>query len=174
MTYVPHGFADPPAPTRRGLVLAGGEAALLVAASAVGAPRSDAEMLGGLLSMERRLEAAYEASLRHSALDEQLALSLRDQEREHVRGLEQLLAARGRQAPSAPSGDRRLARALANPEAFGRYALALEGRAVSAYVDVAAGVGDVELLEALGAIMTSEAQHRVALRRALRGWLLGV
>lgn len=173
MTSVPHGLADP-APTRRGLVLAGGAAALLAAAPAVGAPRSDTEMLEGLLSRERRLEAAYEASLRHGALDEQLALSLRDQEREHVRGLEQLLAARGRRPPSPPRRDARLARALANAEAFGRYALALEGRAVGAYVDAAAGVGDAELLEALGAIMTSEAQHRVALRRALRGWLLGV
>jgi rubrerythrin len=130
-------------------------------------------MLERLLSLERRLEAAYEAALRQGALDEQLALSLREQEREHVRGLEQLLVGRGRAGAAAPRDDPRLARAVGTPQAFARYALALEGRAVEAYVEVAARLGEDELLEALGAMMTSEAQHRVALRQALRGPLLG-
>jgi Ferritin-like domain len=160
--------------TRRGLVLAAGAVPLAHAAAAAAAPRSDLDVLERLLTRERRLEAAYDAALRRGALSEPLALALRDQEREHARGLEMSLTARGGRAPRAPERDPALAASLRSRDAFARYALRLEGRTVRAYVDALAGLRDARLLKPLGAIMASEAQHEVALRRFLGEPLLGV
>jgi Ferritin-like domain len=162
------------APTRRRLLLAAGATPLVLTAAAAAAPRSDLDILERLLVRERRLESAYDAALRRGLLDEELALALRDQEREHARGIEMSLAARGRRAPRAPERDPRLARSLNSRDGFGRYALGLEGRAVRAYVDALAGLRDTRLLQPLGAIMASEAQHQVALRMSLGEPLLGV
>jgi hypothetical protein len=162
------------AATRRRLLLAAGVAPLAFAATAAAAPRSDLDILERLLARERRLEAAYDAALRRGGLDYRLALALRDQEREHARGLETALAARGRRAPGAPEPDPDLAGALRSRDAFAAYALGLEGRAVRAYVDALAGLRDTRLLQPLGAIMASEAQHQVALRMSLGEPLLGV
>jgi hypothetical protein len=162
------------APTRRGLFLAAGAAPLALASVAAAAPQSDLDILERLLARERRLEAAYEAARRRRALDERLAVALRDQEREHARGLELALAARGRRAPGPPEPDPRLAASLRSRDAFATYALGLEGRAVSAYVDALASLRDTRLPRPLCAIMTSEAQHQVALRRSLGEPLLGV
>jgi hypothetical protein len=52
--------------------------------------------------------------------------------------------------------------------------LDLAGRAVRAYVDAEASLGDTGLLRPLAAIMTSEAQHQVALRAVVGEPLLGV
>jgi rubrerythrin len=163
-----------PASTRRGLLLAAGGAPLALASVAAAAPGSDLDVLERLLTRERRLEAAYDAALRRRALSEALALALRDQEREHARGLEMALAARGRRPPGSPKPDPRLAASLRSRAAFARYALGLEGRAVRAYVDAIAGLRDTRLPQPLGAIMASEAQHQVALRRFLGEPLLGV
>jgi ferritin-like protein len=142
--------------------------------AAMAAAPSDGDMLERLLQLERRLEAAYEAALRRGVLDQDLARSLRDQEREHREGLEATLAARGRQRPGPGAGDSGLAAALRSRMAFVRYALDLEGRAVRAYVDAEASLGDTGLLRPLAAIMTSEAQHQVALRAVVGEPLLGV
>jgi hypothetical protein len=162
------------ASTRRALLLAAGTAPLALAPVAAAASRSDPDILERLLARERRLEAAYEAALRRGALSEGLAVSLRDHEREHARGIEMTLAARGRRAPGPPEPDPALAASLRSREAFARYALGLEGRAVRAYVDALASLSDARLRQPLGAIMTSEAQHEVALRRFLGERLLGV
>jgi hypothetical protein len=161
------------AATRRGLLVAAGAAPLALAAAAAAAPASDLDILERLLARERRLESAYDRALRDGVLDEQLAAALRDQEREHARGIEMTLAARGRRAPGAPEPDPRLAASLRSRNAFAGYALALEGRAVRAYVSALAGLRDARLLQPLGAIMASEAQHQVALRRSLGEPLLG-
>lgn len=158
--------------TRRGLIVAGGVAAFPVGARA--APRSDGQVLEELLGLERRLEEAYDAALRRDAVAEGLGRRLLEQEREHARGLELLLNARGRRSPEAFVRDPGLTRGLRDRQAFARYALDLERRAVQAYVAAAAGVGDGGVRERLGAIMASEAQHEVALRDSLGEPLLGV
>jgi Ferritin-like domain len=149
-------------------------APLALAAAAAAAPASDLDILERLLLRERRLEAAYNGALRRGVLEEQLAASLRDQEREHARGLERALTTRGRSAPEAPEPDPRLAASLRSRDAFAAYALGLEGRAVGAYVDALASLRETRLLPPLGAIMASEAQHQVALRMTLGEPLLGV
>ncbi len=137
-------------------------------------PASDASVLEELLVLEARLEAAYAAALRRGVLPRSVGQPLRDQEREHALGLRRALSARGGRAPASPRADAALARALRSPAAFGRYALRLEGRAVSAYVHAAAEVSDAGLRQPLGAILACEAQHEVALRERLGEPLLGV
>jgi ferritin-like protein len=154
-------------PTRRNLLLASGVAPAAFATAAAAAPRSDVAVLERLLALERRLEAAYGAAARRGVMDEGLGLTLRDQEREHARGLEQALTDHGLAEPGVPRADPRLERALRGRAAFGRYALALEGRLVRAYIDAEAGLRDTGLLRPLGAIMASDAQHAVALRQWL-------
>ena len=159
-------------PTRRGLVALGAIAALPAAARAQ--PASDAVVLEELLVLEGRLEAAYAAALRRGLLPRSTGARLRDQEGEHRAGLRRALTVRGRRVPPAPGPDPKLAGALRSREAFGRYALGLEARALSAYVRAVAGVRDAGLRQPLGAIMASEAQHEVALREWLGAPLLGV
>ena len=161
-------------PTRRRVLLAAGAAPLALAAVATAASRPDVDTLERLLVLERRLEAAYEAAVRRGALDEDLALTLRDQEREHVRGIELALAARGPRAPRTLTPDPGLAGSLRSRDAFARYALRLEARALRDYVAALASLRDARLLRPLGAIMASEAQHQVALRASLGEALLGV
>ena len=109
--------------TRRNLLVGIGAAPLAVASAAAAAPRSDLELLERLLRLERRLEATYEAAYDRSILGDELARSLRDQERAHVDGLEKTLSARGRRPGPAPGGDPRLATALRERRTFARYAL---------------------------------------------------
>jgi Ferritin-like domain len=154
-------------PTRRNLLLASGMAPAAVAGAAAAAPRSDVAVLERLLALERRLEAAYGAAARRGVMDEGLGLTLRDQEREHARGLELALTDHGLAEPGVPRPDPRLERALRGRAAFARYALALEGGLVRAYIDAEAGLRDTGLLRPLGAIMASDAQHAVALRQWL-------
>ena len=154
-------------PTRRTLLLAAGLAPAGFATAAAAEPRSDVAVLERLLRLERRLEAAYGAAARRGVLDDGLAISLRDQEREHARGLEQALADHGLAEPGVPRPDPRLDGALRGRTVFARYALALEGRLVRAYVDAEAGLRDTRLLRPLGAIMASDAQHAVAVRQSL-------
>ena len=153
--------------TRRAVLLAAAAAPAALASVAEAAQRSDVEVLEGLHTLELRLEGAYDAAARRGVLDEELALDLRDQEREHVRGLEQALATHGLAEPAVPRRDPRLNAALRGRAAFVGYALRLESRALRAYVDAETGLRDTRLLQPLGAIMTSEAQHTVALRQAL-------
>lgn len=167
-------MSDGAAATRRRLLLAAGATPLALAAAATAAPRSDLDILERLLGLEHRLDSAYDAALRRGALEERLALALRDQERVHVRGIELAMAARGRRPPPAPEPDAGLARSLRSRGGFARYALRLEGRAVRSYVDALASLRDTRLLQPLGAIMASEAQHQVALRMTLGEPLLGV
>ena len=135
-------------PSRRGLLALGAVAALPAAARAQ--PPSDATVLEELLVLERRLESAYAAALRRA------------------------LSVRGRRVPPSPRPDPALAGAVRSREAFGRYALGLEGRTLSAYVRAVAGVRDTGLRRPLGAIMANEAQHEVALREWLGTPRLGV
>jgi Ferritin-like domain len=157
------------AATRRGLLGAAGTLVLGAAAArpAFAQPeRTDGEILEELLALEQRLTSAYEAALRRRAIDAALGEMLRDQEREHIRGLEQALRGLGDRSPQATVPEPELASALRSRDAFARYALDLEQRATGAYVRAAAGIRRPGLRRPLGSIMASEAAHQVALRAA--------
>ncbi len=130
------------------------------------AERSDVELLEDLLAVEARLVEAYEAALRRDAIDSALGELLLEHEREHVAALTESLGS-GERNPRAtvPSSD--LAAALGSRQAFARFALRLEARAVTAYADAAANIRDAALRQPLGSIMACEAAHRVALRDSL-------
>jgi hypothetical protein len=153
---------------RRSALIAAAGSVTLAAAPAARAQRgSDRDTLEDLLSLERRLESAYAAAARRGALDRGLAELLRDQEREHAEGLEEALSG-GARAPLATVPSPELNRALARGGAtFVRYALRLESDAVNAYAAAVAQLRDPDLIQPLGAIMGSEGQHLVALRREL-------
>ena len=148
--------------TRRSLLATGALLALPVNAQAQ--ERSDAEILEELLVIEGRLVAAYEAALRRDAIEAGLGETLRDQEREHIRGLGQALGEAGGASPQATVPAPELGRALRSRSAFAAYATELEREAVSAYVDAASGIGRVGLRQPLGSILACEAAHAVALR----------
>ena len=153
--------------TRRALFGAAAAVAAGAAAPALGQDgRSDGEILEELLALESRLESAYEAALRREAIDAGLGELLRDQEREHIRGLEQSLGKLGERSPRATVPPPELGTALRSRAAFARFALDLEAQAVSAYVKAAAEIRRPGLRRPLGSIMACEAAHEVALRAA--------
>jgi hypothetical protein len=160
----------PLAPTERWTrreALAGVAAATTLAldpAVAAAGASGDAAIVSGLLRHERRLVALYEAALRRDLLEPDVARHLHAQERAHVRGLERALAGLGVASPSTA--------ATPLPELPGRagfpaLALRLEDETVAAYVDALAGLRRPGLLQPLGSIAASDAQHQVVLRRLL-------
>ena len=152
---------------RAALAAAAGSLALASAPAARAQRGSDRDTLERLLSLERRLESAYDAAARMGALDRRLAELLRDQEREHADGLQEALSG-GPRTPVASVPSPELTRALARGgTTFLRYALALESEVVAAYADAVSQLRDPDLLQPLGAIMAGEGQHLVALRREL-------
>jgi hypothetical protein len=153
------------APTRRALI----GAALVVGVAAPAYPqggRSDVDILEELLALEGSLLGAYDAALRRDAIEAGLGELLRDQEREHIRGLEQSLATFGERSPRATVPPPELGTALRSRAAFARFALELEAQAVAAYLSAAAEIRRPGLRRPLGSIMACEAAHEVALRAA--------
>ena len=130
------------------------------------AERSDVDVLEDLLALENRMVSAYEAALRREAIDVALGETLRDQEREHARALEQALRQAGQRSPRASVPSPELGTALRSPEAFARFALDLEAEAVASYTDAATAIRNPRLRQPLGSIMACEAAHEVALREA--------
>jgi rubrerythrin len=147
------------------LLVGGVAAAALVRPAAAGAQSSDVEQLERLLVLEQRLASLYEAALTRDAIDPRLGRTLLGHEREHVRGIEQTLRARGRRSPRA-TAPAPLGAALASRQAFARFAIDLESETVRTYQEVLATLRNTRLLLPLGSIMTSGAQHVVALREA--------
>jgi hypothetical protein len=131
------------------------------------AERSDVRLLEDLLVREHRLLSAYEAALRRKAIGSGLGAWLGDHEREHVRALEQTLAARGRRNPRATVPSPELTAALRDRESFARYAAELEAQTAGAYSEAAASIRDPGLRQPLGSIMACTAAHEVALRDSL-------
>jgi hypothetical protein len=148
--------------------LAGGAVAvaLALARPAAAAAPPDVEQLERLLSLEQRLRSVYETALERDAIEAEVGETLLEHEREHVRGLEQALRARGRRSPRATVPPPQLGAALAGRTAFARFAIDLETETVGAYQAVLATLRNDRLLLPLGSIMTSGAQHVVALRQA--------
>jgi hypothetical protein len=158
--------------TRRQIVAAAVGAAAVPAGPAA-AQATGTDGLERLLALEHRLESAYGAALDQGVIDPVLGRSLSGQEREHVRGVEVALETLGRRPPRPRVTPPRRA-ALAGRPAFARFALELETEAVAGYVEVLGGLDAPGLLQPLGSIMTSAAQHQVALRRVLAEPLLAV
>jgi rubrerythrin len=165
----PAGSGPALASRRRAFAVAAGAALLLARPAAAAAP-PDVEQLERLLSMEQRLESLYEAGLERDAIDPALGETLLAHEREHVRGLRQTL--RGGRSPLATAPPPRQGAALTGREAFARFAIELESETVAAYAEVLAAFRNDRLLLPLGSIMTSGAQHLVALREAAGETLL--
>jgi len=162
----------PPVSRRR--ALAAGTAIALASATATSARAaapSAVEQLERLLALEHRLEAAYETALARDAIEPRLGKVLLSHEREHVRGLEGSL--RGRGSPRASVPPPGAGTAFAGRAAFARHALGLEAETLAAYQEVLPTLRTERLLLPLAAIMASGAQHRVALRQAAGGDLLG-
>jgi rubrerythrin len=136
------------------------------------AERSDVALLEDLLVREHRLLSAYEAALRRDAVDAELGGWLRDHERQHVRAIEQTLAARGERNPRATAPPPELNAALRSRESFARYAMELESQAVDAYSTAAAALREPGLRQPLGSIMACTAAHVVALRDSVGDRLL--
>jgi rubrerythrin len=154
-------------PTRRkALALALGGAVALARPAAAAAQASDVDQLERLLALEQRLRSLYEAALERDAIAPELGETLLEHEREHVRGLEMALRARGRRSPRATIPPPRVGTAFVSRHAFARFAIDLETEAVGAYQEVLATIRSTRLLLPLGSIMTSGAQHVVALRQA--------
>jgi rubrerythrin len=150
---------------RRALALAVGGALALAPRAAAAVP-PDVEQLERLLAMEQRLESVYEMALARAAIEPQLGETLLEHEREHVRGLQEALRAGGRRSPRATVPPPRLGAALGSRPAFARFAIDLEAETLGAYQEVLATLRNTRLLLPLGSIMTSDAQHVVALRQA--------
>ncbi|HEV3377694.1 MAG TPA: ferritin-like domain-containing protein [Thermoleophilaceae bacterium] len=146
------------------LLIGGAAAGALIRPRAAAAQPSDVEQLERLLVLEHRLASLYELALARDAIDPRLGRTLLDHEREHVRGLEQTLRARGRRSPRATVPPPRLGAALGSRAGFARFAIDLESETVSTYQEVLATLRNTRLLLPLGSIMTSSAQHVVALR----------
>jgi Ferritin-like domain len=138
----------------------------LLLARPASAQTSDVDQLERLLALEQRLQSLYEAALERDAIEPGLGETLLEHEREHIRGLEMALRARGRRNPRATVPPPQVGAAFASRPAFARFASDLEAEAVGAYEDVIPRLRSTRLLLPLGSIMASGAQHVVALRQA--------
>jgi Ferritin-like domain len=154
-------------PTRRkALALALGGALALVRPASAAAQPSDIDQLERLLALEHRLQSLYDAALERNAIEPELGETLLEHEREHVRGLEMALRARGRRSPRATVPPPQVGTALASRTAFARFAIDLETETVGAYEEALPTLRSGRLLLPIGSIMASSAQHVVALRQA--------
>jgi Ferritin-like domain len=138
----------------------------LVLARPAAAQTSDVDHLERLLALERQLQSLYEVALERDAVEPGLGKTLLEHEREHVRGLEMALRARGRRSPRATVPPPQVGSAFESRPAFARFAADLEADAVDAYEQVLPILRSTRLLLPLGSIMASGAQHVVALRQA--------
>ena len=166
----PDGGASRRAAIARGAALALGGALALARPAA--AQSSDVDHLERLLALEQRLQSLYEAALDRDAIEPGLGDTLLEHEREHVRGLEMALRARGRRSPRATVPPPQVGTAFASRPAFARFAAAVEAEAVRTYEEVLPILRSTRLLLPLGSIMGSGAQHIVALRQAAGDELL--
>jgi hypothetical protein len=155
---------------RAALALAAG--AGLARPAAAAAQPSDVDRLERLLALEQRLQSLYETALERGAVEPGLGETLLEHEREHIRGLEMALRARGRRSPRATVPPPQVGTAFASHPAFARFAIDVETETVGAYQEALTTLRNTRLLLPLGSIMASGAQHVVALRQAAGDELL--
>lgn len=147
---------------RAALAAAGGSAAALaLGARPVAAASADVAAVTHLLKLEQRLAVLYAAALEEALLPAELARHLRDQEREHVRGLERALTGLGTRPPT---GGWTMLPPLPKRAGFPSFALRLEDEAVAAYVETIANLRRPGLIQPLGSIAANEGEHQVILR----------
>jgi hypothetical protein len=111
-------------------------------------------------------------ALERDAIEPGLGETLLAHEREHVRGLEMALRARGRRSPRATVPPPQVGTAFASRPAFARFAIDVETETVGAYQEALTTLRNTRLLLPLGSIMASGAQHVIALRQAAGDELL--
>jgi hypothetical protein len=170
-------LADAPGSSRRaalarGAALAAGAALALIRPASAAAQPSDIDRLERLLALEQRLQSLYETALQRDAVEPGLGETLLEHEREHIRGLEMALRARGRRSPRATVPPPQVGTAFASRSAFARFAIDVETETVGAYQEALTTLRNTRLLLPLGSIMASGAQHIVALRQAAGDELL--
>jgi ferritin-like protein len=149
-----------------GAALVGAGALALTRPASAAAQASDVDRLERLLALEQRLQSLYETALQRDAVEPRLGETLLEHEREHIRGLEMALRARGRRSPRATVPPPQVGSAFASRPAFARFAIDIETETVGAYQEALTTLRSTRLLLPLGSIMTSGAQHVVALRQA--------
>lgn len=150
----------------RGAAFAAGAALALIRPASAAAQASDVDRLERLLALEQRLKSLYETALERDAVEPRLGETLLEHEREHIRGLEMALRARGRRSPRATVPPPQVGTAFASRPAFARFAIDIETGTVGAYQEALTTLRNTRLLLPLGSIMASGAQHVVALRQA--------
>jgi hypothetical protein len=142
--------------------------ALVLAPPARARSSADREVLERLLALEIRLRSAYETAARRHVVDAGLANLLAGHAGEHADGLGRVLKRRSGGGAVATVPAPELSRALSGGRrGFLRFALRSEFEAVATYADAVTTLGDPTLLQPLGSVMTSHAQHLVLLRKAL-------
>ena len=145
---------------------------ILTRPASAAAQASDVDQLERLLALEQRLQSLYETALARDAVEPGLGETLLEHEREHIRGLEMALRARGRRSPRATVPPPQVGTAFVSRPAFARFAIDVETETVGAYQEALTTLRSTRLLLPLGSIMASGAQHVVALRQAAGDELL--
>jgi hypothetical protein len=142
--------------------------ALVLAAPAPARSSADKQVLERLLALEIRLRSAYETAARRRVVDVALANLIAGHEGDHAEGLGRVVKRRSGGGAVATVPEPELNRALAGGrKAFLRFALRSESDVVAAYADAVTNLGDRTLLQPLGSVLASHAQHLVLLRKAL-------
>jgi hypothetical protein len=175
-------------PTRRQLLAAAvaGPAAMTAVPggplAAPTAPKTDAEILQGVLRVEVLLAFAYAETLRSSVLTPGAARLVREiltHERAHVETITRAVRAAGGTPVQAPPDARTADRQLAAVRVSGRLErlrseadalrllVALERVAEGAYFRAIGELASASLLRTAAEIMSSEAQHAALLRQRL-------
>jgi hypothetical protein len=161
--------------TRRALLGAGAVAALGTAGCGVSTdrPAPDADVLAGLLAVERELVAAWSAAAALPGAEGETARAVLAHERAHVRRLEAALAGGVGAGAPVPPDVTRAARALRTHAGAGEgraafdAALALERAAAAAHAAALGRLRDPEARTLVMALSGAEAQHAAAVALAL-------
>jgi hypothetical protein len=163
--------------TRRALLGAGAVAALGTAGCGVSrdrpAPPADADVLAGLLAVERELVTAWRAAAALAGAEGATARAVLAHERTHVRRLEAALAGRSAAGAPVPSDVTRAARELRTQAGAGDgpaaldAALALERAAAAAHIAALGRLRDPEARTLVMGLSGAEAQHAAAVALTL-------
>ena len=148
---------------RRELLAATAAAVLAGPAAATAAPRRDGDVLEDLVALEDAAALAYEAA------PVAIGLDLAAHETDHAAALRTDLEALTRPIPGRPEDVAELdgeARRLVAADDRLDAAIALEAALIAAYRGALLELEEPGLLETVGSILASHAQHRAVLLRA--------
>lgn len=155
--------------TRRTL-LVGGAGALLLAgcggrpARTLAGDPSDVRILAAALESERAQIALYEAGMKLSR--DPILARIHAQERAHAAAIEELIRELGSRAP-APRAGADYARGIpAARDAWRKHAIQAEEQWSAGYALILPKVANPRLRSTIAALMTTEAEHAVALEVA--------